>query len=399
MSKLIRALPILLAILVVPVWNVAGAATPLLLRHPTMSKTTIVFEYGGELWTVPRAGGQAHILASGLDLLSMPIFSPDGSMIAFTGTYDHNTDVYVVPATGGQPQRLTWHPGPDTAVGWTPDGKHVLFRSHRHSFADPDQLYTVAVTGGFPHELPLPAAESGSYSADGSHLAYVPDFQWEPFWKGYKGGQHTQVWLARLSDSSVVRIPDLNANENDPMWVGSTVYFLSDRGGPITLYAYDVKSAKVSQAIDNTGFDITAASAGPGGVVYSQFGQLHIYDFANGQSHAVPVTVDGDLPQRRPRYIKVGDDLMHAGISPTGVRALFEAHGDILTVPAKHGSPINLTHSPGAMDRDPAWSPDGTSIAYFSDKAGEYDLYIRDQDGTGKARRIPLGQDDAFYYD
>ncbi|HEX7341204.1 MAG TPA: PDZ domain-containing protein [Rhodanobacteraceae bacterium] len=390
---------ILLAALVFSTLASAADAPLLLLRHPSMNQTSIAFEYGGELWTVPRTGGQAHVLASGMDLMAMPIYSPNGQWIAFTGTFDHNTDVYVVPATGGQPRRLTWHPGPDIAVGWTRDGKAILFRSHRHSFADPDQLYTVPLAGGFPHELPLPAAESGSYSPDGTHLAYVPDFQWEPFWKGYKGGQHTQVWLARLSDSSVVRIPDMNANENNPMWVGGNVYFLSDRDGPITLYDYNVKAAKVSQVIDNTGFDITAASAGPGGIVYSQFGQIHIYDFATGKTHVVPITVDGDLPQRRPRYENVAKQLTHAGISPTGVRALFDAHGDILTVPVKDGSPINLTDSPGAMDRNPAWSPNGKSIAYFSDAAGEYDLYIRAQNGTGSARRIALGQNDAFYYD
>ncbi|MGH8318717.1 MAG: S41 family peptidase [Steroidobacteraceae bacterium] len=375
------------------------AADMALFDYPTMSKTQIVFEYGGELWSVPRSGGQAHVLASGFDLDAQPIFSPDGSLIAFSGTYDKNTDVYVVPATGGQPRRLTYHPDPDVAIGWTPDGKSILFRSHRYSFSDPNQLFTVPVTGGFPTPLPLPAAEMGSYSSDGSHLAYVPGFQWEPYWKGYKGGQHTEIWIARLADASTARIPNLNSNEADPMWVGHTIYFLSDRDGPETLYAYATETQQVKRLIDNHGFDITSASAGPGGIVYSQFGELHIYDFATGTTHAVPVTVAGDLPQRRQYFADVADDIVNAAISPTGVRAAFEAHGDILTVPAKHGSIENLTHSPGVMDRVPAWSSDGKAIAYFSDRAGEYDLYIRAQDGTGPARRIPLGQDDAFYYD
>ncbi|MHB8816347.1 MAG: S41 family peptidase, partial [Steroidobacteraceae bacterium] len=363
-----------------------------------MSKTQIVFEYGGELWSVPRDGGQARVLASGMDLLADPYFSPDGSLIAFTGTYDKNTDVYVISADGGQPRRLTYHPDPDIAVGWTSDGKSVLFSSHRYSYSDPDQLFTVPVTGGFPTELPLPSGELGSYSADGSRIAYVPGFQWEPFWKGYKGGQHTEIWIARLADSSTVRIPNLNSNESDPMWVGHQVYFLSDRDGPATLYVYDTDTGKVRKLIDNKGFDITAASAGPGGIVYSQFGNLHIYDFATGTTRDVPVTVAGDLPQRRPYFEDASKDIGGIGISPTGVRAVFEAHGDILTVPTKHGSVENLTHSPGVMDREPAWSPDGQSIAYFSDGAGEYDLYIRRQDGTGTARKVSLGQDDAFYY-
>jgi tricorn protease len=369
----------------------------LLLRDPSMSKTQIVFEYGGELWEVPRAGGQAHVLATGMDLETTPIFSPDGTKVAFSGTFDHNTDVYVVSASGGQPERLTWHPDPDIAVGWTTDGKDVLFSSHRYSYSDPDQLYTVPATGGFPQELPLSMAESGSYSPDGSQIAYVPNFQWEPFWKGYKGGQHTQIWIARLSDSQTIRIPDLDSNENDPMWVGNTIYFLSDRDGPITLFGYDVNTRKVTKLIDNTGFDITSASAGPGGIVYSQFGQLHIYDFATGKTRAVPVTLNGDFPQRRPYFQNVAKDLMNPGISPNGVRAVFQAHGDILTVPTKHGSVENITGSPGSMDREPAWSPNGKSIAYFSDRDGEYDLYVRPQAG-GPARKITLGQKDAFYY-
>jgi tricorn protease len=376
----------------------ALAANRLLLRYPTMSRTQIVFEYGGELWSVPRAGGEAHVLASGVDLLTKPIFSPDGRWVAFTGTFQKNTDVYVVRASGGAPRRLTYYPGPDVAVGWTVDGKSVLFRSHRYSFSDPDQLFTVPLAGGFPQELPLPAAEMGSYSPDGTHIAYVPGFQWEKFWQGYKGGQHTQVWLARLSDSSVVRIARHDANETDPMWVGHHVYFLSDRDGPTTLFAYDTNSGVVTRLIDNAGFDITSASAGPGGIIYSQFGELHIYDFATGKTHPVAVRVTGDLPQLRPYFKRVDHDIAHAGISAHGVRAVFEAHGDILTVPVKHGSIENLTHSPGVMDRDPAWSPNGKSIAYFSDRAGQYDLYIRGQDGTGPARRVPLDQDDAFYY-
>ncbi|HEY6516113.1 MAG TPA: PDZ domain-containing protein [Steroidobacteraceae bacterium] len=375
----------------------ATAADRALLNYPTLSKTQIVFEYGGELWSVPRAGGQAHVLASGIDLLTQPIFSPDGSQIAFSGTYDKNTDVYVVPASGGQPHRLTYHPDPDVAVGWTSDGKEVLFRSHRYGFSDPDQLFTVPAAGGFPTALPLPAAEMGSYSSDGSHIAYVPGFQWEAYWQGYKGGQHAEIWIARLSDSSTVRIPNLDSNESIPMWVGGTIYFLSNRDGPVTLYAYDTNTRQVRRLIDNTGFDITSASAGPGGIVYSQFGELHLYDFATGSTQAVPVTVTGDLPQRRPYFEDAADGVVSASISPNGVRAAFEAHGDILTVPAKHGSIQNLTHSPDVMDRGPAWSPDGKSIAYFSDRAEEYDLEIRAQDGTGVVKSVSLGQDDAFY--
>lgn len=370
----------------------------LLLQYPTMSKTRIAFEYGGEIWIANRNGGTAHRLVTGSDILGDPIFSPDGSMIAYTGIYDHNMDVYVVSAEGGEPTRLTYHPGNDVAVGWTPDGKDVLFRSRRYSYSDPNQLYTVPVTGGFPTELPLSMAETGSYSPDGSEIAYVPSFQWEPYWKGYRGGQTTPIWIANLSNSSVVKIPRSGANYNDPMWVGNHIYYLSDQDGPITLFSYNIDTKKIAKLIDNTGFDITSASAGPGGIIYSQFGQLYIYDFATKKSHQVRVTVSGDLPQLRPHFMKVADQISNYDISPNGVRAVFQAHGDILTVPTKHGSIEDLTHSPGVEDRDPAWSPNGKWIAYFSDRDGEYDLYIRSQEGTGKTRKITLGQKSAFYY-
>ncbi len=370
----------------------------LLLQFPTMSKTEIAFEYGGEIWIVSRQGGAAHRLVTGIDLLSMPIFSPDGSMIAFTGTFENNMDVYMVSSQGGEPTRLTYHPGPDVAVGWTPDGKEVLFRSHRYSPTDPDRLFTVPITGGFPEQLPLSMAETGSYSPDGKKIAYVPVFQWEPFWKGYRGGQTTPIWIATLSNSSVVKIPREGANLNDPMWVGNKIYYLSDQDGPITLFSYNVDTKKITKLINNKGFDITSASAGPGGIVYSQFGQLHIYDFATKKSHAVPVTVTGDLPQVRPHFENVSHAISNFDVSPNGVRAVFEAHGDIFTVPTKHGSIEDLTSSPGVEDRTPAWSPNGKWIAYFSDRDGEYDLYIRSQDGVGEPRKITLGDENAFYY-
>ena len=370
----------------------------LLLRYPTMSKTQLAFEYGGEIWIANRKGGDAHRIVTGMDVLTKPIFSPDGSMIAYTGTYDHNTDVYVVSARGSEPKRLTFHPGPDVAVGWTKDGKSVLFRSRRYSYSDPDQLYTVSITGGFPKELPLSMAETGSYSPDGTHLAYVPVFQWEPYWKQYHGGQTTPIWIANLSNSSVVKIPRKGANYNDPMWVGNKVYYLSNQDGPITLFSYNTVTHHISKLIDNKGFDITSATAGPGGIIYSQFGQLHIYDFATNQTHVVNVSVHGDLPQLRPHFKKVSDEIDNYDVSPNGVRAVFEAHGDIFTVPAKHGSIENLTSSPGVEDRDPAWSPDGKTIAYFCDRDGEYDLYIQSQNGIGETRMISLGQQNAFYY-
>jgi tricorn protease len=377
----------------------AQTVEPLLLRSPTLSRSQIAFAYGGEIWVAGRDGGTAHRLVTGSDLLSGPVFSPDGTMIAYTGNYHGNEDVYVVAATGGEPRRLTYHPGADLAVGWTPDGKSVLFSSQRASYSDPRQFFTVPAGGGWPVKLPLPMAASGSYSPDARRLAYVPNQQWEPDWKQYRGGQTTPVWIADLADLSVTEIPRDNSNDKNPMWVGSTIYFLSDRDGPVTLFAYDVDTRKVTEVVHNTAFDIKSAGAGPGGIVYEQFGSLHLYEFATRTAHEVHVRLAADMPQVRPHFEKISpDDIKHLGISPTGKRAVFEAHGDILTVPAEKGDIRNLTHSPAAADRDPTWSPDGQSVAWFSDESGEYALHIRDQRGLNPIRNIALSKPPSFYY-
>lgn len=377
---------------------VASAAPPLIFQNPTLSKTQIAFEYGGDIWTVNRNGGSAHRLVTGYNLEGAPFFSPDGTKVAFSGDYDGNVDVYVVPAEGGEPKRLTYHPSADVAVGWTPDGKDVLFRSTRTSYSDPDQLFTVPVSGGFPKKLPLDMAEDGSYSPDGTHMAYVPSFQWEPQWQHYRGGQTTPVWIANLSDSSVTKIPRPNSNDRNPMWVGRTVYFLSDRNGPATLFAYDTESHAVRRLVENHGLDILSANAGPGAIVYTQLGSLHLYDLAGGTDRAVEVSVAADMPQVRPHWLKVASQIQNANISPSGVRAVFEAHGDILTVPAEHGDIRDLTSTPAVEERDPAWSPDGRWIAYFSDASGEYELHIKDQKGLHPARAIKLSDHPSFYY-
>ncbi len=378
----------------------ADAKAPLLLQTPTVSKTQIAFAFGGDIWIVNRKGGVARRLVTGAGLDTQPIFSPDGQWLAYTGDYDGNTGVYVVPAEGGQPRRLTYHPGPDVALGWTPDGKAILFRSHRASYSDPNQFFTVPVTGGFPTEIPLPMAQEGAFSPDGTELAYVPNFQWEPFWQNYRGGQTTPIWVVNLSDSGIVaKIPRVNSNDRDPMWVGDTIYFLSDRNGPFTLFAYDTRSGKVTQVVDNKDrWDILSASAGPGVIVYEQFGSIHLYDLKSHREHLVPITVAGDMPELRPHFVNVEKKILNSQISPTGKRAVFEAHGEILTVPAEKGSIRNITGSPAVEDRDPAWSPDGKSIAYFSDRSGEYALHIRNQDGLGPVKTIELGQPPSFFY-
>ena len=373
---------------------------PLLLRNPTVSSSQIAFSYAGDIWIVGREGGEAHQLTTGPGAENGPIFSPDGSMIAFSGEYDGNQDVFVVPAGGGVPRRLTYHPGRDEAVGWTPDGKKILFNSARSSYSYFTQLFTVPIEGGFPSAIPLPMAEEASLSPDGSQIAYVPAIQWQNAWKRYRGGQTKPIWIANLADSAVVAsIPRDNSNDFNPLWVGDTIYFLSDRNGPVTLFAYDTKSRQVKELIRNNGLDLKSASAGPGMIAYEQFGALHVFDPGNGQDQEVRIRVAGDLAGVRPHFQKIEPTRIRAAaISPTGARAVFGARGEILTVPAEKGDIRNLTNTTAVVERDPAWSPDGQSIAYFSDESGEYALHIRNQSGLGEVRKIALGNPPTFYY-
>jgi tricorn protease len=382
----------------------ADAKKPVLPQKPTLSRTHIAFVYAGDLWLVKRTGGEARRLTSGVGVETDPMFSPDGSQIAFTGQYDGNLDVYVMPSDGGEPRRLTYHPGLDRVAGWAPDGKSVLFRSGRSSYSRFNKLFTVPLKGGYATALPLPMGEQGSFSPNGTHIAYVPfsNIRSAPgvyaAWKRYRGGLASPVWIARLEDSSVVKIPRRGSNDFCPMWVGDRVYFLSDRSGPTTLFAYDTGSKKVTQVLKNGDADILSASAGPGGIVYEQFGSIHIYDFDSGKSQPVDIRLTGDFPTLRPHFEKVARQIRNARISPTGVRAVFEARGEILTVPAKKGDVRNLTHTPGVAERDPAWSPNGKWIAYFSDESGEYALHIRDQRGQGETKTINLGNPPSFFY-
>ena len=394
------------AILLVAFWTSAPAATLHLLQKPAMNKTEIVFSYAGDLWSVSRQGGVAQRLTTGQGSESDAAFSPDGNTIAFSGEYDGNVDVFTVPVTGGIPKRLTYHPSADRVSGWTPDGKEILFRSNRDAFSRYTQLYTVSPEGGLATLLPLPMGYTGSYSADGKRMAYQPldggQFANEGTnfvsWRRYRGGRASYIWLVNFADLSTQKLPRTDSNDFDPMWIGNKIYFLSDRNGPVTLCSYDPQSKQVAKLIDNTGRDIISASAGPGGIIYEQFGQIHIYDLATGKEHAVPIEITSDLTEVRPHFQNVSREIREVGISPTGMRMVFEAHGEILTAPAEKGDIRNLTNSPGAMDRSPAWSPDGKSIAYFSDESGEYALHIKAQSGEGETRKLPLAGKSAFYF-
>ncbi len=374
----------------------AERSLPVLAQSPALNANEIVFGYAGDLWRVPRAGGQASRLTSGPGIERLPRFSPDGTQIAFTGEYDGNTDIFVIPAAGGVPKRLTWHPSFDIALGWSPDGKKILFQSPRTSFTFVSQLFTLNLDGVMPEELPLPMGNEGSFSPDGTRLAYVPLQRAFNAWKRYRGGMTTPVWIATLSDSTIEKVPRDNSNDICPMWVGSKVYFLSDRNGAMTLFSYDTGSKKVKEEIKNTGLDYKAASAGPGAIVLERFGAIELFDLKSGKVQPVPVAIDADLPEVRDTRLNVSKRLTSAHISPNGARALFEANGEILTVPAEKGDVRVVTDTPGVMERDPAWSPDGKTIAYFSDASGEYALHIRAQNGMGEAKVIALPEP-SFY--
>jgi tricorn protease len=379
--------------------GVLAADQPLLLQKPTVNKTHIVFSYAGDLWSVPREGGEAVRLTAGTGVETAPIFSPDGSLIAFQGEYEGNQDVYVMPAEGGVPKRLTYHPAADSPVGWSPDGKQILFRSNRTNYSRITQLFTISMDGGFPAPVDLPMAYDGSFSADSSKLAYMPISPAFESWKRYRGGETTSIWLVNLADAKVEKIPRENSNDFNPIWLGEKVYFLSDRAGSVSLFSYDTVTRKVTALVHNDGYDMKSASAGPGAIVYEQFGSIHLFDLKSGKAKQVDITVSGDIPSLRPSFEKVASRISNASLSPTGARAVFEARGEIFSVPAEKGDVRNLTNTSGVAERSPAWSPDGKQIAYFSDESGEYQLHLRAQDGMGDVQKIGLGTPPAFYYD
>jgi tricorn protease len=368
-----------------------------LLHEPDISSDRIVFSYAGDLWTSAVSGGEARRLTAHLGDESSPKFSPDGRWIAFTGEYDGNSDVYVISALGGEPRRLTFHPGSDVVLSWSPDGTKVMFRSNRYAFNRFSQFFTVSVDGGFEQLLPIPEGSLGSFSPDGRQIAYTPISNAFQVWKRYRGGRTTPIWLIDLQSHDHVEIPHQNASDTYPLWLGDAVYFLSDRNGVMNLFAYDVRSKQVRQLVQNGTTDIKYLSGGAGKLIYESDGYLHVLDPRAGTPQQVAITVPSDLVAVRTRYENVSSTIRSFDISPTGQRALFEARGDILTAPAKNGDIRNITQTPGAYERDPAWSPDGRYITYFSDVDGEYALYLADPMGTAPAKKIAIANPTFFY--
>lgn len=377
--------------------NPVQADGPLIFQHPTVSESSICFSFAGDLWSVPRQGGEARRLTASIGQETNPNYSPDGKWIAFSGQYEGNTDVYVIPAEGGVPKRLTFHPQPDMAQGWTPDGKRILFSTYEGGVPFSIKLASVAVTGGPTETLPFPEGTQGSFSPDGSQIAYVPYDQFQKAWKRYRGGQTYPIWIAKLSDSTWREVPRRNWNDKDPNWVGNKIYYLSDRTGRVNLYSCDVNGGGSREVAKSGDFDFLSASAGGGAIVLAEMGSIKLFDIASGKLSTVPVTMRGDFPEVRPKFVGMAEYISSGDVSPNGKRAVFEARGEVITVPASKGDGRNLTQTSGVAERSPTWSPDAKWIAYFSDKSGEYKIVLEPSDGQGDSKTIDAGGSPAFY--
>ena len=363
-----------------------------LFRFPDVSATQIVFTYANDIWVIPKDGGTAIKLSSPPGVESYPKFSPDGKSIAFSGNYDGNNDVYVIPADGGVPVRLTSHGFSDRVVDWTTDGKRVLFASGRESGKERfNQFYTIAATGGPADKLPLAYAEYGSYSPDGKQIAVVFRSQVGRNWKRYRGGWKADIQLFNFATNESVPIGKESDPGNEfPMWSGNSIYFLSDRGTELrmNLWKYDLGTKAFIQLTNYKDYDVHYPSLGPSDIVFEAGGKLHLYNLATGKDKTVDVNVVTDKAMLKPKMESVGKLVQDMSLSPDGNRVLIQARGDIFSVPAENGFVKDITRTSGAAERFPAWSPDGKYIAYWSDASGEYELWLRDPDKEGSARKL-----------
>ncbi|MGE5567478.1 MAG: S41 family peptidase [Rhodospirillales bacterium] len=374
-----------------------------LLRFPDIHGDKVVFTYGGDLWTAPASGGTATRLTAhpGIELFAK--FSPDGKWIAFTGQYDGDEQVYVIPSTGGEPRQLTYYPargplaprwGYDNQVyGWTNDGKRIVFRSHRDSRTLPiSRLYTVALEGGPAEPLPMPESGAGAYSPGGNKMVYSPrsrDFRSE---KRYSGGQANSLYIFDLETYEAKLITDGPRASRDPMWIGQTIFYNSDRDGHFNLYAYDVNSGKTSQVTFNKVWDVRWPSTDrTSRIVYELNGELQILDVKSRKSRPISILVPDDGLARRPSRVSAANLIENFGLSPKGERVLFAARGDIFTAPIEKGPTRNLTRTSGAHDKWPSWSPDGSTIAFLSDRSGEEEIWLVAQDGSKPPEQITSG--------
>jgi len=373
----------------------AAAASPLdagLMRMPSVSETQITFVYAGDIWVAPKEGGTAIRLSSPRGEESWPRFSPNGEEIAFTGNYEGNEDVYVMPVSGGEPRRVTYHGGGDRMVAWYPDGKSLIFASRRNSFTDRvGQFFKISAQGGPAEQLPIPYGEYGALSPDGKTFAYTMTDTDRASWKRYRGGMAPDVWLFHLDTGAAENVTDNPACDSQPMWTSNgKLYFVSDRDAHkrANIWQYNPADKSLRQVTKFTDYDVRYPSIGPKEIVFENGGHLYLLDLASEAMRQVKINVVTDKATLRPRLENVTNHIAHASISPTGKRVIFEARGDIFSTPAENGITRNLTESSGVAERYPTWSPDGKYIAYFSDRSGEYELTLLPADGKGKEEQV-----------
>lgn len=375
-----------------------------LLRFPDVHGQEVVFSYAGDLWKAPITGGIAVRLTAHPGQELFPKFSPDGSWIAFTGQYDGDEQVYVIPSVGGEPKQLTFYPargplaprhGYDNQVyGWTPDGSAILFRSFRDADGGRTEtaLYTVKRKGGLPQKLPVPTAGAGDFSPDGKSMVYSPLFRDFRTWKRYEGGWAQDLYIINLSNLQLTPVSPSKRTERDPMWIGDKIYFVSDRDGTLNLYCFDPKSGSTEKLTNSTTWDVRwASSDNRRFIVYEFGGELRLFDVQANVDRPIPITVPDDGLAARPSWYPADKNIEDFALSPKGERALFVARGDVFTVPVEKGPTRNLTQSSGAHDKHARWSPDGKWIAFISDTTGEEQLYLVAQDGSEKPVQLTQG--------
>ena len=379
-----------LCILILPL--LSFSQTDKLMQQPALSDTHIAFIYAEDLWVANRDGSNPKRITIDNGIESNPVFSPDGSTIAFDAEYDGNVDVFVVSANGGIPKRLTWHPYNDFVRDFSSDGKTVLFGSQRNSFTNRyAQLFTVSINGGTISQLDIPNAFWASYADNNKNIAYTPIADRFDQWKHYRGGTATRIWLYNNETHKVSEIqkPAGGSNDSQPQWMGDFVYFKSDRDGEFNLYSYAVNSKSIQKLTNYKDFPVINLKAHNGSVIYEQAGTLHIYDTKSSLDKQLNISITTDLLELRERFVSGQDYVRSVGISPSGSLAVVDFRGDIVTVPSEKGDPKNLTSTTGTHEKYPQWSPDGKAIAYFSDASGEYALHIKNY-STGKVSAIPL---------
>ncbi len=381
---------------VASVASVASAQSTRLLRQPTLSATQVAFEYGADLWVVGKDGGPARRLTSTPAVESEPHFSPDGRWIAFTSTRSGGPAVFVVSADGGDARRLTWSPAGERARGWTPDGKHVLFSSGRVSAPTTyAKLFTIPVDGGPARQLPAYMGLRGSFSPNGEQVVVDRVDRWDVEFRSYRGGQNTPLVVMNVATGAESKLPNERTMDIDPVWLGETIYFLSDRDWATNVWSYDTRTRALTQLTRFKDADVKALGGHGATLVFEQDGWLWTMPTAGGAPRKLDVSARGDFPWAMPRFTDVTRTIASASLGPNGRRAVFESRGEIFTVPVEKGDARNLTRSAGAADRAPVWAPDGRRVAWFSDEGAGYRLTIADADGLTPPRT--LGIDDAKF--